>query len=90
MTDRGRQINEFAVATIKRIAPSGLGRWDPAWTLVAEPSDRYLDDLRAWEDEDTPQNRADLQASAEALVHAWREAARLYTARHATEVRAGA
>lgn len=65
---------------VRDIAPAGLGRWLPAWELVAGPTDDVLDAIHAWEAAgDDPLNEAELrQAVSDAVavaLDAWREAA---------------
>ncbi len=75
-TEAGRLVLDRVVRRIGEVSPAGLGRWRPAWDIVADPSDRFLDTLRLWESEDSPATRAKLQAAADAFVTAWRLAAR--------------
>ena len=76
MTERGRRVLQKVVRRIGEVSPSGLGHWSPAWDLIADQSDRFLDALHLFEGEDSPATRANLQAEADAFVRAWREAAR--------------
>ena len=78
--ERGRTICRRVAAKVQEVTPPGLGEWEPAWSYVAEPSDRFLDLLDVWLYEDTPRTREDLQEAADALVRAWREAGRRYEA----------
>ena len=84
MTERGRRVLAKVVRRVGEISPPGLGHWTPAWDMIAEPSDQFLDALRLWEGDDPPFTRAELQANADAFVRAWRNAARRWaqTERH--------
>lgn len=66
---------------IGELAPKGLGRWDGAWELVADPSDEFMDALAIWRTGDTEENRERVQRTADALVQAWAEAAAEWEAR---------
>lgn len=75
-TEAGRRILDKVVARIGEASPSGLGHWSPAWEMIHEPGDRFLDALKLWEEEDSPGTRQAVQRAAEGFVRAWREAAR--------------
>lgn len=66
---------------VSEITPKGLGRWDGAWELVADPSDEFMDALAIWRTGDTEENRERVQRTADALVQAWTEAAAEWEAR---------
>jgi len=74
--ERTRHVCRRLTECIGEVTPAGLGKWDPAWELVAAPSTVFLDTLAAWERKDTPETRAHLQAAADAVVRAWRAARR--------------
>lgn len=76
VTDAGRLILRKVIVRIGEVSPPGLGHWSPAWDLVHEPGDAFLDALKLWEQEDSPGTRQALQRAAEAFVGAWRDAAR--------------
>ena len=72
--ERTRIVCERVTRRIGEVVPAGLGRWDPAWSMVEAPSDSFLDALRAWGALDTPVTRERLQETADELVRAWRRA----------------
>ena len=74
--EKARIVAERVAARIREVSPEGLGHWEPAWELVAGPSDRLLDALAEWEAEDSPATRSEVEAASTALVRAWAEAAR--------------
>jgi len=76
----GRRILDKVMAHVRMVSPAGLGHWSPAWELVHEPGDRFLDAFRLWEEEDSPGTRNALQKAAGAFVAAWRDAARQWEA----------
>lgn len=55
-------------------APTGLGRWDRTWEIVERPSNRFLDALKTWLDQQTVEARAKLHRAADQLVEAWERA----------------
>ena len=67
--------NAFAVSEeVRNVTSPGLGRWRPAWELVAGPSDRFIDTLYEWERSGSRDDLDATQRAAEALVQVWREA----------------
>ena len=74
--EKARIVAERVAALVREVAPEGLGHWDPAWELVAAPSDVFMDRLAEWEATDSPVTRSQLEAASTALVEAWAEAAR--------------
>jgi hypothetical protein len=79
-TPAGRRILEAVMGRIRQVSPPGLGTWSPAWELVHEPGDRFLDAFNAWQAQDTPATRHALEMAAGAFVAAWREAAHRWEA----------
>jgi hypothetical protein len=79
--ERTRYVCRRLTERVGEVAPPGLGKWDRAWEVVADPSTAFLDALREWEGEDTPKSRARLQAAADAVVKAWRLASQEWEAR---------
>lgn len=69
-------------AAVADVAPAGLGHWQPAWEIVEEPSQSFLDALEAWElyDGSNPHRdqrlRDEIQTAANTVVQAWARAAR--------------
>lgn len=73
-----RRICRKVTAKVNEISPPGLGHWPRTWDIVEGPSDRFLDALDAWTDDDTPLRRRNVETTVEALLVAWSEAARLF------------
>ena len=65
---------------VGEVAPPGLGHWSPAWDLIAEPSDTFLDSLSEWEQNDTPETREVLRSAASEFVGVWWRAAEMWEA----------
>ena len=78
--EKARIVAGRVAKRIREVAPSGLGRWGSALGLVVTPSDVYMDALAEWEAEDSITNRVALEAASTALIDAWAEAARQWTA----------
>jgi hypothetical protein len=73
-----RRICQTITAKIGEISLRGLGHWPQTWELVEEASDRFLDELDAWVETDTPEGREAVKRAAEKLLVAWREAGALF------------
>ena len=68
MNSRSQKASRIAWVVSERIGEvtsPGLGRWNPTWELVAEPSDRFMDTLYEWENSGLPE---DLEAVEQAGV----------------------
>ena len=77
MSSRREKARRIAWEVSERIAAAtspGLGHWPPTWELVAEPSDRFMDALYAWEGSGLPADLEAVQREVEALLDAWRGA----------------
>jgi hypothetical protein len=78
---RARAIARKVTAAVHRVSPAGLGRWDGAWPIVADPSDAFLDALHAWETAGAPLPVPEhVRAAGDALVRAWLDAAAAWDA----------
>lgn len=69
-----RRICKKLARRIAEVTPAGLGTWDEAWEIVADPSNRFLDALSAFLESDTRETRRVIQEVADELVRAWRRA----------------
>lgn len=76
--ERARRIARYVAAKVSEVAPPGLGHWDGAWKIVADPSERFLDALNGWEQNGSADDRAAVQDAGRRLVAAWRRAAELW------------
>lgn len=74
--DKARIVCERVAARIRQVSAVGLGNWDLAFELVAEPSDAFMDALREWEAKDCPTTRSKLEATSTDLISTWADAAR--------------
>ena len=78
--EKARIVCERVAARIREVSAVGLGNWDLAFELVAEPSDAFMDALRGWEAKDCPTTRSGLEATSADLISAWADAAREWEA----------
>lgn len=74
MTEDGKKIVRRIREAIERVVPEGMESWDGVLPLVRGPTDRFLDALDVWLEEDTPETGAILQGAADNLVRAWKKA----------------
>lgn len=72
--EKARLIGLVVSERIREVTTPGLGLWDTAWALVAEPSDHFMDRLHEWEQDGARGSLVAVELAAEALVAAWREA----------------
>ena len=72
------RVAQIVSERVKEVTTPGLGRWKPAWELVADPSDRFMDALFEWERSGSTEDLEAMQVKAEALIAAWREADRAF------------
>jgi hypothetical protein len=85
-TEGATMVARRLAQRVEAVAPKGLGTWGPAWELVAEPSVMFLDALHRWEAATDPSPdgeealRDDVRVAGNAVVEAWREAARRWDA----------
>ena len=72
--EQARRIAWSVAEKVREVTSSGLGRWDTAWEIVAEPSDLFVDQLYRWEQSGMPDDLDAVHRAAGALVAAWRGA----------------
>ncbi len=77
---RGTQICVRLTQDVAKIAPEGIGSWDPAWAIVADADAEFLAALTAWEAEPTDDTKARVKITYHAVLDAWRDAALQYEA----------
>lgn len=71
-----RRVCRWVTDRVRDVAPAGVGRWGPAWDLLAAPPNDFLDALAAWEATGAIEDREVCRLAGAAVVSAWREAAR--------------
>lgn len=77
-TERANRLCRRLAGDVAAIAPAGLGTWDRAWEIVDPPSAELLAALTAWEATGDEEAVAAVKAAYDAVLAAWREAARQY------------
>ena len=83
--EQARKIAWSVAERIRQVSTEGLGRWDSAWELVAEPSDVFMDALYQWEQSGKPDDLDAVHRTAEALLDAWRKADTKFQIAHLAE-----
>ncbi len=79
--ERGKALCVTLVKDIGKVATPGLGLWQEAWELVAEPSADFMGELLRWEQTGDEVLVDGVRRAYDALVSAWAEAARLHDVR---------
>lgn len=77
-TEKARRLCARLAGDVAAIAPAGLGTWDQAWAIVDPPSAELLAALTAWEATGDDDTVAAVKVAYDAVLDAWREAARQY------------
>lgn len=77
---RGTKLCGRLAADVARVAPPRIGGWAEAWEMTAEADAAFWIALVAWESEPTEPARLRLRDAYNAVLDAWREAARQYNA----------
>lgn len=72
---RGTQICRRLSAAVAEIAPDGIGRWVPAWDIVAPADAEFMIALADWEADPTDDAKLRVKATYTAVLDAWRRAA---------------
>ena len=80
--DVGRRICENLGREIQAICPPGIGRWDPAWDLVASADVEFMLALFAWEDQPSEELEAQVRYWGDELMDRWHEASRRFEEAH--------
>lgn len=75
---RGRRLCELLAERVQAKVSPGIGKWEPAWQIVAEVSADFLAALAAWEAIGGEEARDLVKATYEAVLCTWDEAERLY------------
>lgn len=83
--ERGTEICRRLTRDVASIAPAGIGHWDRAWQIVAQPDADFMAALTAWESDPTnPTAKQRVRDCYAAVLEAWRRAVTEYT-RHSQE-----
>ena len=72
--EKARRIALIVSERVREVTSPGLGAWGPAWALVSEQSDAFIDALYVWQTGGAPDDLEAVEVAAEALVDTWRAA----------------
>ena len=75
LRERGTQICERLCREVAEIAPEGIGRWNRAWEIAAEPDVEFMLALALWEADPNEDAKVRVRAAYNAVLDAWRRAA---------------
>jgi len=78
----GRQVCENMAREVQQIAPSGLGRWEPAWEIVASASAEFVLALFAWEDSPSEELESQVRYWGDEVMARWHEAVQKFEEVH--------
>jgi hypothetical protein len=81
-TEAARQVCENMAREVQQIAPSGLGRWEPAWEIVASASAEFVLALFAWEDSPSEELESQVRYWGDEVMERWREAVQKFEEVH--------
>ena len=84
-TEAARQVCENIARDIQQMAPSGIGRWDPAWEIVASASAEFVLALFAWEDSPSEELESQVRYWGDEVMERWREAVQKVEEAHHAE-----
>ena len=73
-TEATRQVCENIARDIHQMAPSGIGRWEPAWEIVASASAEFMIALCAWEQSPSENREAQVRYWGDEVMARWHEA----------------
>ena len=76
--ERGTELCRRLAQDVAAFVPEGIGSWEPAWDIVAEPDIAYLEALTGWEAAPSDETKSAVREAYHAVVEAWREAAHQY------------
>jgi len=81
-TEAARQVCENLSREIQAICPPGLGRWGPAWEIVADADAEFMIALFAWEDAPSEKLEAQVRFWGDEVMARWREAVQKFEEAH--------
>ena len=80
--EAARQVCENMAREVHQIAPSGLGRWKPAWEIVADADAEFMIALFAWEDSPSEELEAQVRYWGDEVMARWHEAVKKFEEAH--------
>lgn len=75
---RATLLCQRLAADVAGIVPEGIGHWETAWDIVADADAAFLAALTAWEATGAELERARVRDAYNAVLEAWKVAAREY------------
>ena len=81
--ERGTELCSRLAKRVAEIAPAGIGRWDRAWDIVAEPGAKFIVALTAWEAEPSSVTKERIRITYNNVLRAWRRAVAEYESERA-------
>ena len=76
--EASRKLCERLAHDVAKIAPTGIGRWDEAWEMVAAVDVEFILALTRWELTGTDEDRELVRPAYHRVLDAWRTASALY------------
>ena len=73
--ERGTLLCRQITGEVAAFAPEGLGGWEHAWDIAAEPDAEFLIALTRWEQTGVDEDKPALRRAYFNLREAWRQAA---------------
>ena len=81
-TEAARQVCENMAREVQQIAPSGLGRWEPAWEIVADADAEFMIALFTWENSPSDKSEALVRHWGDEVMERWHEAVKKFEEAH--------
>ena len=81
-TEATRQVCENIARDIHQMAPSGIGRWEPAWEIVASASAEFMIALCAWEQSPSEELLTQVRYWGDEVMARWHEAIKKFEEAH--------
>ena len=69
-----RRICDNIARQVQQMAPPGIGRWEPAWEIVASASAEFMIALCAWEQSPSETLEAQVRYWGDEVMAGWHEA----------------
>ena len=80
--EAARQVCVNIAREVQQIAPSGLGRWEPAWEIVADADAEFMSALFAWENSPSDKSEALVRHWGDEVMARWHEAVKKFEEAH--------
>jgi hypothetical protein len=77
-----RRICDNITRHVQQMAPPGIGRWEPAWEIVADADAEFMIALFAWEDSPGEEREAQVRYWGDEVMARWHEAIKKFEEAH--------